>query len=275
MQTTTLAGKTVPRMGFGTMRLTGSGVRGAPRDRDEAVRVLQTVADLGIKVIDTAWYYGPDIPSQLLAETLSPYPEDMLIVTKLGAEWNRLGRIVAAHTPEKLREGMMRDLRLLKLDQVPIVHLRWTDDPNVDDNFKTALAAMITMQQEGLLQHIGLSNISLEQLDYALMQTPIATVSNLYNFADRRDDAMVDRTAELRIAYLPWLPLGVGRTDASPVLRNWAENLGVTTSQVALAWLLQRAPNIIPIPGTSSVAHLTENFAAGELMLSPTAMAAI
>jgi pyridoxine 4-dehydrogenase len=275
MQTTTLAGKTVPRIGFGTMRLTGSGVLGPPRDRDKAVHVLQTVADLGIKVIDTAWYYGPDIPNQLLAETLFPYPEDMLIVTKLGAEWNWLNRIVAAHTPKKLREGMLRDLRLLKLDQVPIVHLRWTDDPVVDDGFKTALAAMITMQQEGLLQHIGLSNISLGQLDYALTQTPIATVSNLYNFADRRDDAMVDRTAQLGIAYLPWLPLGVGRTDASEVLRSWAENLGVSTSQVALAWLLQRAPNIIPIPGTSSAAHLRENFAAGELVLPPAAIAAM
>jgi aryl-alcohol dehydrogenase-like predicted oxidoreductase len=266
MKTMTLIGHTVPRIGFGTMRLPGENVMGPPKDFDRAINVLRRVYELGIKVIDTAWYYGPDVADELVAEALHPYPEDMIIITKLGGKRDKDGNWLPANTPEELRRGMERDLRLLKLDAMPIVHLRWMGK-EFDDAFRDAFETMLHMKQEGLIKHIGLSNVTEEHLDYALARTSIATVSNAYSLTDRHDDPIVDRTAKEKIAYLPYFPLAVGKVAKNAVLQRWSEELQTSPAQLALSWLLERSPNILPIPGTSSIEHLEENFAALELDL--------
>jgi pyridoxine 4-dehydrogenase len=267
-----LVGTRVPRIGYGTMRLTGPGVLGPPADPAEARRVLRRALELGVRVFDTAWYYGPDIPNQLLAEAIRSYPEDLVIATKLGWEYDDGGRLVSAHTPERLRAGMERDLRLLGTDAISIVHLRWSGDRSVSESFRRALAAMIEMRQEGKLHHVGLSNVGLAQLEYALTTTEIASVSNSFSVADQADSETVDFTTRHGIAYLPWLPLRPGGAEQTRRLRAWREQLGATPAQVALAWLLQRAPNIVPIPGTSTVTHLEENVAALNTRLPEPAM---
>jgi len=267
-----LAGQPVPRIGYGTMRLTGPGVLGPPADRAEALQVLERALQLGIRVFDTAWYYGPDIPNQLLAQTLRADPRPVVIATKLGWEYDRHRRLVPAHSPEKLREGMQRDLRLLGAGSVAIVHLRWADDRATSEPFRRALAAMIEMREDGSFQHIGLSNVGLGQLEYALSRTDVASVSNSFSVADQTDGDLVDFTARHGIAYMPWLPLRGAGTSQALAISAWAPRLDATSAQVALAWLLQRAPNILPIPGTARVSHLEENVAARELRLPEAAM---
>jgi pyridoxine 4-dehydrogenase len=227
----------------------------------EARNVLRRALELGTRVFDTAWYYGPDIPNQLLAEATRSYPGDLVIATKLGWEYDPAGRLVSAHTPAKLRSGMERDLRLLG-PKISIVHLRWGDDRSVSELFSRALAAMIEMREEGSFRHIGLSNVGLAQLQYALTKTEIASVSNSYSLADQADTAVVEFSAQSGIAYLPWLPLRVGSDKQMRTLAGWGRELNASPAQVALAWLLGRAPNIVPIPGTSTVRHLEENVAA-------------
>jgi pyridoxine 4-dehydrogenase len=267
-----VVGTRVPRIGYGTMRLTGPGVFGPPADAAEARRVLRRALELGVRVFDTAWYYGPDLPNQLLAEATRSYPDDLVIATKLGWEYDDGGRLVSAHTPERLRAGMERDLRLLGTGAISIVHLRWSSDRSVSEPFRRALAAMIEMREEGMLHHIGLSNVGLAQLEYALTTTEIASVSNSYSVADQSDHELVDFTAGHGIAYLPWLPLRAGGPATAAALRAWGDKLDATPAQVALAWLLQRAPNIVPIPGTGSVSHLEENVAAAAVVLPDAAM---
>lgn len=267
-----LVGRRVPRIGYGTMRLTGPGVLGPPENPAEARRVLRRALELGVRVFDTAWYYGPDIPNQLLAETTRSYPDDLVIATKLGWEYGDGGRLVPGHTPEKLRAGMERDLRLLGADAISIVHLRWGSDRSVSESFRRAVAAMIEMRQEGKIHHIGLSNIGLTQLEYALAETEIASVSNSYSVVDQADSEIVDFTTRHGIAYLPWLPLRTGSPEQMRGLSAWGEELNASPAQVALAWLLQRAPNILPIPGTSTVRHLEENVAALNTQLPEAAM---
>jgi pyridoxine 4-dehydrogenase len=267
-----VVGAPVPRIGYGTMRLTGPGVFGPPPDPSEARRVLRRALELGVRVFDTAWYYGPDIPNQLLAEATRSYPDDLVIATKLGWEYDDGGRLVAAQTPERLRAGMERDLRLLGADAISIVHLRWSSDRSVSVPFRRALAAMIEMREEGMLHHIVLSNVALAQLEYALTKTEIASVSNSYSVADQADRETVDYTARHGIAYLPWLPLRTGSAEQMRRLSAWGEALNASPAQVALAWLLQRAPNIVPIPGTSTVRHLEENVAALNTLLPEPAM---
>jgi pyridoxine 4-dehydrogenase len=274
MHTMTLIGKQVSRIGYGTMRLPGDGVMGPPKDHGAAISVLRRAVELGVKVIDTAWYYGPDVANELLAEALRPYADDLIIVTKLGGKRDDAGGWLPANAPDELRAGMERDLRLLKLECVPIVHLRLMS-PELDDTFMKAVETMLTMQREGKLQHLGLSTVTMPQLDYVLERSPVATVSNAYSLQDRHDQLIVERCAREGIAYLPYFPLAVGKAGDSTVLQEWAEKLGVTPSQVALAWLLQSSPTMLPIPGTSSVAHLEENVAAGELVLPAEAVAAI
>jgi pyridoxine 4-dehydrogenase len=266
MQTMKLIGRTVPRIGYGTMRLPGPNVMGPPKNRDAAIRVLQRAIELGITVIDTAWFYGPDVANELVAEALYPYKDDLIFVTKLGGKRTANGDWHSAHTPDELREGMERDLRLLKVDHVQITHLRMMTEA-VDGTFKRALDTMIEMHQAGKFEQLGLSSVSIEQLDYAVQRVPIVTVSNLYNLADRHDEAMVERCTVANIAYLPFFPLAVGKAGEDSVVAGWATQLNVTPSQVALAWLLQRSPSMLPIPGTSSVAHIEENWEAGELEL--------
>src|SRR5581483_3561247 len=249
-KTIDLISKTVPRIGYGTMRLPGKNVMGPPRDHATAIRVLQRAYDLGVRVIDTAWYYGPDIANELIREALHPYPDDLIIVTKLGGKLDERGNWLPSNTPEELRKGMEHDLRLLRVDSIPIVHLRWMGG-GLEDNFRDAFETMLHMKQEGLLQHIGLSNVDETHLDYALERTKVATVSNLFSLDDRHDDLMVDRCAREGIAYLPFFPLAVGRVRENTVLMRWASELNITPTQVALAWLFHRSPTILAIPGTS------------------------
>jgi pyridoxine 4-dehydrogenase len=267
-----LAGRLVPRIGYGTMRLTGPGVVGPPADRAEAQRVLERALQLGIRVFDTAWYYGPDIPNQLLAQSLRADSRQVVIATKLGWEYDRHGRLVPAHSPEKLREGMQRDIRVFGAGSIAIVHLRWGSDRAVSEPFSRALAAMIEMRDERSFQHIGLSNVGLAQLEYAMSRTDVASVSNSFSVADQADGDLVDLTARHGIAYMPWLPLRGASTSQGRAISEWARRLDATPAQVALAWLLQRASNILPIPGTGKVSHLEENVAAGELQLPEAAL---
>jgi len=267
-----LDGTLVPRLGYGTMRLTGPGVLGPPPNMAEARRVLSRALELGVRVFDTAWYYGPDVPNQLLAEALRSGPEGVVVATKLGWEYDAAGRLVSAHTPEKLRVAMARDLRLLAGHPISIVHLRWASDRSVSEAFRRALAAMVEMREEGMFRHVGLSNVGRAQLEYALTVTEIASVSNSYSVADQADDELVDLTARQGIAYLPWLPLRPGSARQMHALRTWGDELNASPAQVALAWLLQRAPNIVPIPGTSTVRHLEENPAAATVALPEAAM---
>ena len=267
-----LDGTPVPRLGYGTMRLTGPGVLGPPPNIAEARRVLSRALELGVRVFDTAWYYGPDVPSQLLAEATRTRPDGVVVATKLGWEYDGAGRLVSAHTPEKLRAAMARDLRLLAGHPISIVHMRWADDRSVSEAFRRALAAMVEMREEGRFRHVGLSNVGRAQLEYALTTTEIASVSNSYSVADQADDDLVDFTARKGIAYLPWLPLRPGSAGQSRALRAWADELGASPAQVALTWLLQRAANIVPIPGTSTVRHLEENVAAADVLLPEAAI---
>ena len=264
-------GRVVPRLGYGTMRLTGPGVLGPPPELAEARRVLKRALELGVRVFDTAWYYGPDVPNQLLAEAIRADPQDVVIATKLGWQYGA-GRLASAHVPELLRGAMERDLRLLAGIPISIVHLRWTNDRSVDESFRRALTTMIEMRDEGRFRHVGLSNVGRAQLEYALAETEIASVSNSYSVADQTDDDLVDFTARQGIAYLPWLPLRPGSTEQMHALEAWASELNASPPQVALAWLLQRAPNVVPIPGTSTVSHLEENVAALNVLLPEAAM---
>lgn len=271
-KTIDLIGQTVPRMGYGTMRLPGPNVMGPPKDHGAAINVLRKAYELGIKVIDTAWYYGPDVSNRLLAEALHTYDDDLIIITKLGGKRDTAGHWLPARTPEELRKGMEHDLKLLKIDAVPIVHLRWMGE-GLDDTFRDAFETMLHMKKEGLLRHIGLSNVDEVQLDYALERTEIATVSNAYGITDRHDDAMVDRCEKEAIAYLPFFPLAVGNVTKDKALQRWAEELELSPTQVALAWLLRRSPCILPIPGTSNVSHLEENVTALDIELPDDAFA--
>jgi len=266
-----LDGTPVSRLGYGTMRLAGPGARGRPPDMALARRVLDRALELGVRVFDTAWYYGPDIPSRLLAEAVRASPVGVVVATKLGWGYGS-GRLGAAHTPEQLRAAMARDLGLFAGTPISIAHLRWTDERSVGDSFKRALAAMIEMRDEGSFRHVGLSNVGRAQLEYALAETEIASLSNSYSLADQADDELVDLTARHGIAYLPWLPLRSGSARQSRSLRAWADELRVSPAQVALAWLLERAPNIVPIPGTASISHLEENVAAANVLLPEAAM---
>jgi aryl-alcohol dehydrogenase-like predicted oxidoreductase len=253
------------------MRLTGPGVAGPPPDMAEARRVLRRAIELGVRVFDTAWYYGPDVPNQLLAEAVRASGEDVVVATKLG--WNFGTRGVAtAHTRDELRGAMQRDLRLLAGVPVAITHLRWTSDRAVSDQFRRALDAMVEMRDEGSFRHVGLSNVGRAQLDYALQVTSIGSASNSFSVADQGDAELVDLTAREGIAYLPWLPLRAGGPGQVDALRRWGVKLNASPAQVALAWLLRRSPNLVPIPGTSSVTHLEENVAAASVVLPDAAL---
>lgn len=268
--TVTVGGREVPRLGFGAMRLPGPGVWGPPRDHAEAVRVLRRAVELGVRVIDTAWYYGPEVAHLLIAEALHPYPADLVLVTKLGGRRTEDRHWHAAIRPDELRAGCEADLRLLRIDSIPVTHLRWMDsDAPADASFDDALATMLDLQREGKIEHIGLSSVSEAQLDRALEATPIVTVSNLYSVHQRRDDAMVDRCTRGGIAYLPFFPLDMGRlADPADAVARVAQRHGVSPVRVGIAWLLARSPVMLPIPGTSSVAHLEDNVAAAELQLT-------
>jgi pyridoxine 4-dehydrogenase len=267
--TVRLADRDVPRMGYGAMRLPGPGVWGPPRDRAEALAVLRRAVELGVRVIDTAWYYGMDVANELIAEALRPYPADLILVTKLGGARRDDGSWYAAVRDDELRAGCERDLRVLGLDSIPVAHLRWMEGEAAGGvSFADALGTMLDLRAEGKIQRIGLSNVTLDQLEQALTVTEVATVSNQYGLGQRDDQPVLDRCTAAGIPYLPFFPLLAGGGTDDDRLAAVAKRHGVSPAQAALAWLLARSPVMLPIPGTSRVAHLEENIAAAALRLA-------
>jgi len=270
-----LGGRFVRRMGFGAMQLPGPGVFGPPKDRDIALRVLRRAIDAGVNHIDTAQFYGPDVANELLREALYPYPDELVIVSKVGAARDKQGQWNAAQRPEQLRAGVEANLDSLGLEQVPVVNLR--RHPESDVALTEQLDAMEALRQEGLIGRIGLSNVDLEQYRTAQSLIDIACVQNSYNLADTSGEDVFDACRSDGVPFVPFFPLGSAFNPENPVLRAapveaTAHRLGATPAQVALAWLLQRAPNVLLIPGTSSLQHLEENLAAADLVLDQEAL---
>jgi pyridoxine 4-dehydrogenase len=253
---------TVNRMGFGAMRITGRGIWGDPPDRDEARAVLRRAVDLGVDFIDTADSYGPNVSEELIAEALYPYPDDLVIATKGGLVRPGPGRWPADGRPEHLREACEGSLRRLRLDQIALYQFH-RPDPAVP--FADSIGALVALKEEGKIRHIGLSNVSEDQLRQAQALTLIVSIQNRYNPGDRSSDALVDVCAAAKIAFLPWAP--IQNLDRLPALMEIAERRGATPHQVALAWLLARSETMLTIPGTGSIDHLEENVAAAGLRL--------
>jgi aryl-alcohol dehydrogenase-like predicted oxidoreductase len=264
---------TLTRVGYGAMQLAGPHVFGPPADRDEAVAVLREAVALGITHIDTSDFYGPHVTNQIIREALHPYPEDLHIVTKVGARRDADGGWPHARKPDELRQAVHENLENLGLDALDVVNLRLgaVDGPE-PGSVVEPFTALVEMQQEGLIRHLGISTVSAEQIAEAQSIAPIVCVQNFYNVAHRDDDALIDSLAEQGIAYVPYFPLGGFTPLQSDTLSAVAAELGEKPMAVALAWLLQRSPNILLIPGTSSVAHLRDNVAATALTLPPHAL---
>jgi pyridoxine 4-dehydrogenase len=262
------------RVGYGAMQLAGPGVFGPPRDRAEAIAVLHAAVDLGINHIDTADFYGPHVTNELIREALAPYPDDLHIVTKVGARRDENGGWPHARTPAELREQVHDNLRRLGLDALDVVNLRLggVEGPE-PGSLAPQFEALAELQQQGLVRHLGLSTVTAEQLAEAQSIAPVVCVQNLYNIARREDDALVDLTARQGIAYVPYFPLGGFSPLQSDALEAVAKELDATPMTIALAWLLHRSPNMLLIPGTSSVAHLRENVAGAALDLPADAVA--
>jgi pyridoxine 4-dehydrogenase len=259
---------TVTRMGYGAMQLAGKGVFGPPRDRDEAVAVLREVIESGITHIDTSDFYGPHVTNQIIHEALHPYPDDLTIVTKVGARRDEQGGWPHARSPEELRSAVHDNLRNLELEVLDVVNLRigglsGPEPGSIAEMFET----LAELQTDGLIKHLGISTANAEQIAEAQSIAPVVCVQNFYNVANRSDDDLVDSLAAQGIAYVPYFPLGGFSPLQSGTLDEVAARLETTPMTVALAWLLHRSPNILLIPGTSSRAHLRENIAAAELQL--------
>jgi pyridoxine 4-dehydrogenase len=256
------------RIGYGAMQLAGPGVFGPPGDRDAAIAVLRTAVDLGIRHIDTADFYGPYVTNELIHEALAPYPDDLHIVTKVGARRDDQGGWPHARTPAELRSQVHDNLRHLGLDALDVVNLRVGGfDAAEPGSIAEQFEALAELQQQGLIRHLGLSTVSAEQLAEAQSIAPVVCVQNFYNIAQRGDDALVELTAQQGIAYVPYFPLGGFSPLQSDDLHAVASRLNATPMAIALSWLLQRSPNMLLIPGTSSVAHLRENVASTALDL--------
>jgi pyridoxine 4-dehydrogenase len=263
--TITLGGQlTVCRLGYGAMRLTGPGIWGPPKDRAAALAVLRRAVELGVNFIDTADSYGPDVNEELIGEALFPYPRDLVIATKGG--WVRSGPGFWGHnaTPGHLRKAVEGSLKRLRLERIDLYQLH-IPDPMV--SIEDSLGALVEMQSQGKIRHIGLSNVTQEHIERARKVCPIVSVQNRYSFADREWDYVVDYCERNGIAFIPWFPLAAGQA-AQDAANQVAKAHDATTMQVALAWLLQRSPMTLPIPGTSSVKHLEENYGAAGLKLS-------
>ncbi|MBY0177172.1 MULTISPECIES: oxidoreductase [Curtobacterium] len=282
MTTTSLPGGTfrladdleLTRVGYGAMQLAGPNVFGPPADRDEALRVLRTVVELGITHIDTAEFYGPHVTNELIREALAPYGDDVHLVTKVGSVRDGKGNWVPTRQPDDLVAQVHENLRTLGLEQLEVVNIRMGGfDAPESGSIAPQVEALARLQEEGLVRHIGLSTVSAEQLAEAQSYVPIVCVQNMYNVARREDDALVDLTASQGIAYVPYFPLGGFSPIQSGALDRVAERLEVSRLTVALSWLLQRSPNMMLIPGTSSVDHLRDNVASAGFALPDDAVA--
>ncbi|QLQ34931.1 aldo/keto reductase family oxidoreductase [Micromonospora robiginosa] len=265
---------TLTRMGYGAMQLAGPGVFGPPRDRDAAVAVLRTAVELGIRHIDTADFYGPHVTNEIIRDALAPYPDDLHIVTKVGNRRDEQGGWPPARTPAELTRQVHDNLRRLGLEALDVVNLRVggfdTPEPG---SIAEPFGALAALREQGLIRHLGLSTVTPDQLAEAQSIAPVVCVQNLYNLANRADDALVDATARQGVAFVPYFPLGGFSPLQSEVLDRVAKRLAATPMAVALAWLLHRSPNILLIPGTSSIAHLRENVAGAALDLPADALA--
>jgi pyridoxine 4-dehydrogenase len=267
--TWTLGNLTATRLGYGAMQLAGPGVMGPPADHDSALAVLREAADLGITHIDTSNAYGPRITNQLIREALHPYPDSLHIVTKVGANRDQQGGWPPARDPESLRRSVDENLETLGLDVLDVVNLRLGSAAGPQPgSLAEAFETLVDLQQQGLIKHLGVSNATTEQIAEAQEIAPIVCVQNMYNIAFRHDDDLIESLAEDGIAYVPFFPLGGFSPLQSSALSTVAARRDATPMSVALAWLLQRSPNILLIPGTSSVTHLRENVVGVELSLS-------
>jgi len=277
--TFTLGGRSVKRMGYGAMQLAGPGVFGPPKDRGASIAVLREAVASGVDHIDTSDFYGPHVTNEIIREALHPYPDDLVIVTKVGAVRGADGSWNPAYSPEALTSAAHDNLRNLGVESLDVVNLRLMGDGAGHGPSEGSLEATFTplaeLQRQGIIRHLGLSNATAAQVAQARTIAPVVCVQNLYNVAHRNDDALIDTLATDGVAYVPFFPLGGFTPLQSSTLSEVAARLSATPMQVALAWLLQRSPNILLIPGTSSVAHLRENLAAAELKLPNGAMAAL
>ncbi|KNY10164.1 oxidoreductase [Achromobacter piechaudii] len=272
-----LGSRRVKRLGYGAMQLAGPGVFGPPRDHDAALAVLRAAVASGVNHIDTSDFYGPHVTNRIIREALSPYPDDLVLVTKIGARRGEDASWIRADSDAELEQAVHDNLRNLGLDALEVVNLRIMFGVHGPEEGSIAqpLAALARMQQRGLVRHIGLSNVTAAQVREGRGLCDIVCVQNQYNLAHRHDDELIDTLAADGIAYVPYFPLGGFSPLQSATLTDVAQRLGATPMQVAIAWLLQRSPNILVIPGTSSVAHLRENLAAAALQLPPHAVRAL
>ena len=269
-----LGDRGVKRLGYGAMQLAGPGVFGPPRDRDAALAVLREAVASGVNHIDTSDFYGPHVTNQLIREALHPYRDDLVLVTKIGARRGADGSWIPAFSPEELTQAVHDNLRNLGLEVLDVVNLRSMLNPHrpAEGSLEAPLTVLAELQRQGLVRHIGLSNVTPTQIAEGRRICEIVCVQNQYNLAHRDDDALIDSLARDGIAYVPFFPLGGFSPLQSSTLSAVAQRLGATPMQVALAWLLRRAPNILLIPGTSSVAHLRENLASAGLVLPEDAL---
>jgi pyridoxine 4-dehydrogenase len=272
-----LGSRNVRRLGYGAMQLAGPGVFGPPKDKPGALAVLRAAIASGVNHIDTSDFYGPHVTNQIIREALAPYPEDLVIVTKISARRGTDGSWIPAFSAQELTQAVHDNLRNLGLDVLEIVNFRAMFDIHhaAEGSIEEPLATLAELQRQGLVRHIGLSNVTAAQIEEGRRIAPIACVQNHYNLAQRGDDALIAKLARDGIAYVPYFPLGGFTPLQSSTLSGIASDLGATPMQVALAWLLRRSPNILLIPGTSSLVHLQENLAAARLELPAAAVAAL
>jgi pyridoxine 4-dehydrogenase len=272
-----LGDRVVKRLGYGAMQLAGPGVFGPPNDHDTAIAVLREAVASGVNHIDTSDYYGPHVTNKLIREALQPYPDDLVIVTKIGARRGPDASWNPAMSPDDLKSAVEDNLRNLRLDVLEVVNLRIMGSVHgpAEGPIEAPLTILADLQRQGLVRHIGLSNVTSNQIEEGRRICDIVCVQNMYNVAHREDDALIDELARAGIAYVPFFPLGGFTPLQSTELSEVATRLSATPMQVALAWLLQRAPNILLIPGTSSLEHLRENMAAASLKLPGDALAAL
>jgi aryl-alcohol dehydrogenase-like predicted oxidoreductase len=270
-----LGSRAVERLGYGAMQLAGRGVFGPPKDHDAALAVLREAVASGVNHIDTADFYGPHVTNHIIREALHPYPDELVIVTKISARRGADGSWITALSPAELTQAVHDNLRNLGLDVLEVVNLRSMFNVHhpAEGSIEAPLTVLAELQRQGLVRHIGLSNVTPAQIAEGRRICEIVCVQNYYNLAKRADDGLIDDLAREGVAYVPFFPLGGFTPLQSSTLSDVADDLGVTPMQVALAWLLHRSPNILLIPGTSSVAHLRENLAAGRLTLSSQTLA--